>query len=112
MGLHEELQSKFNKYVDKNRKKIINDFCREIKESEVGDLTLDAYTNFKFWKYDQKKILNNFHKTFQNDTKDFELSFDHFCKWLWIAIDDEEIDLPGDVKLFLDFFRGEKGAEA
>ena len=57
--------------------------------------------------------LEDFHKTFQEETGDHELSFDNFCKWLWIAIDDKEIDLPEDVKFFLECFRGGlEGAQA
>ena len=50
MELYKKLNKKYNKYVDKNRNVLINDFCKEIRELEIGNLTLDEYTRFSFWK--------------------------------------------------------------
>ena len=37
-------------FVDDNQDSIINDFCNKIKEHLIGDLTLDEYSRFMFWK--------------------------------------------------------------
>ena len=113
MQLIKELNKKYNKYVDKNRDKLLNDFCKEIKELEIGNLTLGEYTKFRFWKEDQVDSLTDYYKQFQNDTKDYALDFDSFCKVTWQYMEDADIDiLPKEVRMILDGLRNEGSAEA
>ena len=97
-----KLNKKFNKYVDRNRIKLIDDFCKEIKDGEIGNLTLDEYSSFRFWQFDQKNSLNKFYAKFQKETKEKSLGFDMFCRWVWIHLDEEGYDFPDNIKMSLD----------
>ena len=76
----------YSKYVGENEKKIIDDFCNKVKNEMIGDLTLDEYSRFRFWKYTTDKELNFFHDKFTKDM-DCDMNFDSFCDLLWNALE-------------------------
>ena len=98
----ENMAKKYEQYIDKNRKEIINDFCSLIKETEEGDITLEEYGRFRFWQKDQTKNLKEFYIKFKEDIKDSSLEYLEFCRLLWAWLNDmpsmyDELDLPSEI---------------
>ena len=96
--LKDIVQSNYERYVDKNEEKIVNDFCRKIKEERIGDLTLQHYSKFCFCKSESDDSLKDFYKTFINDTKDSDISFDEFCEYTWLQMESFEDEMPSEVE--------------
>tara|TARA_Y100000310_G_C20418067_1_gene685312 strand:- start:195 stop:536 length:342 start_codon:yes stop_codon:yes gene_type:complete len=113
MQIRKNIRKRYDKYVDRNREKIINDFCEEIKKEEVGDLTLDEYSKFRFWKYDQEGTLKTFYKDFKNKTKDDELDFYEFCSFIWAYMDGiDDGGLPDEIEAIIKGLKYDRRAEA
>ena len=116
MQLRKKINKRYDKYVDKNRGRLINDFCREIKKEEIGNLTLDEYSKFRFWKHDQEDTLKGFYGNFKEDTKDSEIDFDEFCKFTWTYMDEVDgmygSDLPDEIEAIIRGLKDDSVAEA
>ena len=76
----------WSNFMEKNEKKIINDFCSKIKNEIIGDLTLDEYSQFRFWRYHSSEQLKPFYKTFKKETKS-NIPYTIFCELLWNSLD-------------------------
>ena len=98
----------YAKFIGKNEKKIIDDFCKKIKRELIGDLTLDEYSRFRFWKNHSNKYLRTFYKVFKEDTKG-EMPYDIFCELMWNTLDDA---LPEDLQEILDSVKSIQMGEA
>ena len=55
----------YSEFVGKNEKQIIDDFCDKVKNELLGNLTLDEYSRFRFWKHQVSKSLNTFYSQFK-----------------------------------------------
>ena len=73
----------YSEYIDENEAEIVNDFCAKIKKDKIGDLDLNEYSRFRFWKHHCASTLEYFYKKFLKDTKAPELGFDVFCELSW-----------------------------
>ena len=93
----EKLAKGYSKYIEKNEDNIINDFCDKIREQKIGDLDLDTYSQFRFWKRETSDHLKNFYKDFKEETKDGKISFDDFCEFIWLQMEDFIDEMPDDV---------------
>ena len=97
----EKLAKGYSKYIEKNEDNIINDFCDKIREQKIGDLDLDTYSQFRFWKCETSSNLKDFYKDFKEETKDGKISFDDFCEFVWLQMEDFMDEMPDDIsKLF------------
>ena len=103
----------YSKFIYKNEDKLINDFCEKIKEQKIGNLDLDTYSLFRFWKNETSDRLKSFYKEFKKETKDGEIPFDDFCEFVWLQMKDFMDEIPDDVsKLFTELNSKEWVAEA
>ena len=108
-----KLAEGYSKYIDKNQDEIIKDFCRKIKRQKIGDLDLDTYSQFRFWKSETSSNLKDFYKDFKEETKDGKISFDDFCEFVWLQMESFMDEMPDDVsKLFKELHSGDVVAEA
>ena len=98
----------YAEFIGKNEKKIIDDFCVKIKKELIGDLTLDEYSRFRFWKDYTSESLKKFHKKYKKDTKK-DVSYDIFCELMWESLDNM---LPEEIKKMLNVIKGVQIAEA
>lgn len=91
----DKLQKGFNEFVDKNEDEIIKEFCNKIMTERIGDLNLNEYSHFKFWKNQVLDFLKDFYKEFLKDTNQEEkdLNFDMFCEATWLTLDEESDDV-------------------
>ena len=112
MQLVKNLNKRFNSYVESNKEKLLDDFCVEIKEFEIANMTLDDYAKFRFWKHDQKEALKFFYKDFKKNTKDKGLDFDLFCRLTWEYMDEGIGDLPDEIKAMANELNNIERAEA
>ena len=112
MKIVNKLIDKYISFVDKNETKIVNDFCKKIKESRVGDLTLDEYSRFRFWMVESKPHLKTFFKVFKKDTRDAELDFEKFCEFTWMTMDEYIDEVPKEIKDVMEGLKNGTGAEA
>ena len=94
----------YAEFINKNEKKIIDDFCKKIKKELVGNLTLDEYSRFRFWKKQTTKELSFFHKQFLNDMKN-NMSFDIFCELMWKTLESGD-HLPEELKEIINSAKG------
>ena len=81
----------FSEFMGENENKIVDDFCDKIKKDKIGNLTLDEYLRFRFWKSHTSKEITFFHSKFVEDTKT-NMSFDSFCELLWNTLDDVKLE--------------------
>ena len=103
----------YSKYIYKNQDKIIDDFCNKIREQKIGNLDLDTYSQFRFWKSETLDRLKGFYKEFKKETKDDEIPFDDFCEFVWLQMEDFMDEIPDDVsKLFKTLTSKDEIAEA
>ena len=93
-----DLPKRYEKYINVNRKEIINSFCELIKKYEEGDMNLEEYGRFRFWQYDQADNLNKFYSKFKKDVGDSTLEYLEFSRLLWNWLNDtqDEIDIPSE----------------
>tara|TARA_Y100000310_G_scaffold339816_1_gene433679 strand:- start:124 stop:462 length:339 start_codon:yes stop_codon:yes gene_type:complete len=112
MKIVKKMINRYSKYVDKNEKIIINEFCEKIKKHKIGDLTLDEYSRFKFWKIETDEHLRDFFQAFKDDTKDKEIDYETFCEFTWNTVEDYIDEVPEDVKTVLQGLKDNTGAEA
>ena len=97
----EKLAKGYSKYIYKNEDQLIDDFCNKIKEQKIGNLDLDTYSQFRYWKSESLDRLKSFHEEFKDETKDSEIHFDDFCEFVWLQMEDFMDEMPDDVsKLF------------
>ena len=109
----EKLAKGYSKYIEKNEDNIINDFCDKIREQRIGDLDLDTYSQFRFWKSETSSNLKNFYKDFKEETKDGKISFDDFCEFVWLQMESFMDEMPDDIsKLFKTLTSKDEMAEA
>ena len=87
----------YSKFIYKNEDKLINDFCNKIREQRIGNLDLDTYSLFRFWKSETTDHLKDFYKDFKEETKDGKISFDDFCEFVWLQMEDFMDEMPNDV---------------
>ena len=87
----------YSEYVGENVNKIVDDFCKKIKKEQIGNLTLDEYSRFRFWKEHLRDELKGFYERYKDDTKDEKMSFSLFCEFLWHTLDSAD-DLPDNIK--------------
>ena len=99
----------YAEFIGKNEQEIIDSFCLKVREELIGDLTLDEYSRFRFWKHHVKKQLDYFYGQFKEDTKAFDLNYDAFCELLWHNIGDSA---PEEIKEMLDSIKNIKIGEA
>jgi len=103
----------YSKYIDKNQDEIVFDFCSKIMAQKIGDLDLDTYSQFRFWKRETSDNLKGFYKDFKEETKDGKISFDDFCEFVWIQMEHFMDETPDDIsKLFKELHSGDVVAEA
>ena len=93
----EKLAKGYSKYIEKNEDNIINDFCDKIREQKIGDLDLDTYSQFRFWKSETADHLKDFYKDFKKETRDDKIPFDEFCEFVWLQMEDFIDEMPDDV---------------
>ena len=109
----EKLAKGYSKYIDKNEDEIVNDFCDKIREQKIGNLNLNTYSQFRYWKSETSDHLKDFYEDFKEDTKDDKISFDDFCEFVWLQMEDFIDEMPDDVsKLFKELHSGDVVAEA
>ena len=77
----------YSKFIGENEEVIIDDFCDKIKKELIGDLTLDEYSRFRFWKDHSSKHLKTFYKTFKGETKS-DMPYNIFCELMWNTLDE------------------------
>ena len=103
----------YSKFIYKNEDKLINDFCNKIREQKIGNLDLDTYSLFRFWKNETSDRLKSFYKEFKKETKDGEIPFDDFCEFVWLQMEDFMDEMPDDIsKLFRELNSNEFIAKA
>ena len=103
----------YSKFIYKNEDKLINDFCNKIREQRIGNLDLDTYSLFRFWKSETTDHLKDFYKDFKEETKDGKISFDDFCEFVWLQMEDFIDEMPDDVSsLFRELNSKDNIAEA
>ena len=88
----------YAEFVSENEQKIIDDFCSKVRNEMVGDLTLDEYSRFRFWKNHSAKHLNTFYKKFKEEAKS-DIPYDIFCELMWNTLDEA---LPEGLKEVVD----------
>ena len=93
----EKLAKGYSKYIYKNEDQLIDDFCNKIKEQKIGNLDLDTYSQFRFWKRETEDHLKGFYKDFKEETKDDKIPFDDFCEFIWLQMEDFIDEMPDDV---------------
>ena len=93
----EGLAKGYSKFIYKNQDKIIDDFCDKIREQKIGNLDLDTYSQFRYWKSETSDHLKDFYEDFKEDTKDDKISFDDFCEFVWLQMEDFIDEMPDDV---------------
>lgn len=101
----EEAMKRAEEFAGSNKETIINDFCKLIKDRQIGDLSLNQYTMFVFWKHESKNELRDFYKRFLKDTKAEDVDYEEFCEMIWHWLGEEVEDIPkelGDIKDFLE----------
>ena len=109
----EKLAKGYSKYIEKNEDNIINDFCDKIREQRIGDLDLDTYSQFRFWKSETADHLKDFYKDFKKETKDDNISFDDFCEFVWTQMESFMDEMPDDIsRLFKEIHSGDGIAKA
>ena len=109
----EGLAKGYSKFIYKNQDKIIDDFCDKIKEQKIGNLDLDTYSQFRYWKSETSDRLRSFHEEFKQETKDDEIHFDDFCEFVWLQMEDCIDEMPDDIsKLFKALNSKDEMAEA
>ena len=99
----------YSKFVGKNKEKIIDDFCNKIKKELIGDLTLDEYSRFAFWKEHVGSELNHFYSKFKEDTKS-DLPYNVFCELMWNTLDGK--DLPEELQEIMSSIKSLQVGEA
>jgi len=92
------LQQEYSDFISKNEKRLIDDFCDKIKEEKVGDLNLEDYTRYIYWKKISEKDLNNFFAEFKKNTKDYDIPYGKFCEFIWSELVVSGEDLPPNLK--------------
>ena len=108
-----KLSKGYSRYIGENQDEIIDDFCKKIKEQKIGNLDLDTYSLFRFWKRETLDNLKSFYEDFKEDTKDKTIPFDDFCEFVWLQMENFMDELPDDVsKLFTELNSEEWIAEA
>ena len=85
----------YAEFIGKNEEEIIDDFCLKLKEELIGDLTIDEYSRFRFWKHFTSKELKLLYKDFKNGTNDEYFNYEKFCELLWNKMDDT---MPEEIK--------------
>ena len=105
----EKLAKGYSKYIYKNEDQLIDDFCNKIKEQKIGNLDLDTYSQFRFWKRETADHLKGFYKDFKEETKDDKIPFDEFCEFIWLQMEDFMDDMPDSISLEL--FKGLKAKD-
>ena len=98
----------YSEFVGKNEKEIIDDFCSKIKKEMIGDLTLDEYSRFRFWKNHSGDHLKGFYETFKVETKS-DMPYNIFCELMWNTLDDA---LPEDLQEIVNSIKGIQVGEA
>ena len=84
----------YSKFIGENEEEIIDDFCIKIKEQMIGNLTLDEYSRFRFWKNHSGDYLKDFYKTFKAETKS-DIPYNIFCELMWNSLDEA---IPEELK--------------
>ena len=100
----EKLTKGYSKYIYRYEDEIISDFCDKIREQKIGDLDLDTYSLYRFWKMETLESLKDFYKVFKKDTGNDDIPFDDFCEFIWLKMDDFMGDMPDNISLEL--FKG------
>ena len=98
----------YSKFIGENEEVIIDDFCDKIKKELIGDLTLDEYSRFRFWKDHSDKHLKTFYRTFKKETKS-DISYNIFCELMWNTLDEA---LPENLQEIADSIKSIQMGEA
>ena len=107
------LEKGYSKFIHKNQDEIIFDFCAKITVQKIGNLDLDTYSQFRYWKSETLDRLKSFHEEFKDETKDSEIHFDDFCEFVWLQMEDFMDEMPDDIsKLFKELNSNEFVAKA
>ena len=86
----DEMFELYAEFIGANEKEIIDDFCSKVKRETIGDLTLDEYSRFAFWKEHVGSELNHFYSKFKEDTKT-TIPYNLFCELMWNTLDGKDI---------------------
>ena len=93
----------YSKFVGENEQNIIDDFCLKVKNELIGDLTLDEYSRFRFWKHHLSKEIDFFYEKFKKETRVMSVSYDDFCEFMWKDIENQdENDFPEEFKSMME----------
>lgn len=87
----DKLFNKYSEYIDANKDEIVDDFCDKIKKEELGDLTLDEYSRFRFWKWFSEDKIRSFYLDYKQSVGEDHFEYDKFCEMLWLSMSK---DLP------------------
>jgi len=98
----------YAKFIGKNEKKIIDDFCDKVRNEMVGDLTLDEYSRFRFWKNHSASHLRTFYKKFKKEACS-DITFHTFCELMWSTLDEA---MPDDLQEIMDSVKSIQMGEA
>ena len=98
----------YSKFVGDNEEEIIDDFCNKVKRDLIGDLTLDEYSRFRFWKDYSNKALREMFRRYRIDTKD-DMSYNTFCDLMWKTLDE---NIPEEMKDIMHSIKGKQIGEA
>ena len=97
----DSLAKGYSKFIYNNQDEIIFDFCAKITAQKIGNLDLDTYSQFRYWKSETSDRLRSFHEEFKQETKNGEIHFDDFCEFVWLQMEDFMDEMPDDIsKLF------------
>ena len=91
-------------YIGDNEEEIINEFCDKIRKELIGDLTLDEYSRFRFWKNHTVDELKHFYKKFKKETKS-DMNYNRFCELMWNTLDNVD-DIPDEIKDMIEALKG------
>lgn len=97
MDRMDRLAKGYSRYIDKNQDEIVKDFCKKIKQQKIGNLDLNTYSQFRYWKSEASDRLKSFHEEFKQETKDDKIHFDDFCEFVWLQMEDFMDEIPDDV---------------
>ena len=89
----DKLFNKYSKYIDANKDEIVDDFCDKIKKEELGDLTLDEYSRFRFWKWFSSDRIEEFYLDYKKTVGEDYVEYDEFCELLWLSMSEDLPDL-------------------
>ena len=89
---NKEMFELYSEYIGKNEEGIIEDFCNKVKNELIGDLTLNEYSRFRFWKHSLGKELSSLFLKYlkDNGVDKVPMQYDVFCEMMWNDLNSED----------------------